>query len=103
MAVEDSTDLAVFFDTADFATAATYRPPIGAPSTVNGIFRNEPVLLEDQIGGGIRSALPMFQCATADLPFAEQGAVLEVDGTVYRIASVQPDGSGVTRLELVED
>lgn len=97
-------DLAVFFDTDDFAVAATYRPQVGPSATVNGILRKEPVLVgEDRFDVGLRSFLPTFQCATADLPYAEQDATLEANGTTYRIRSVQPDGSGVTKLELIED
>ena len=41
MAVETATELAVFFETDDFAVTASYTPSGGSASDVKGIFDKE--------------------------------------------------------------
>lgn len=83
-------DLAPFFETAEFATAATLD---GA--SVAGIFDNAYI---DSLG--LASRAPMFTLPTASASTATQASVLILDGTSYRVTSVQPDGTGVTMLTL---
>jgi len=88
-------DSAVFFNTDEFADEAT----IGL-DTVNGIFDHEYIEALDVSGEA-----PVFVCATSDLDDlggVTQGDTLTVNGTGYRIRSVEPDGTGVTRLTLEE-
>lgn len=102
MAVESAADRAAFFATDDFGTAATYRPQVGGPQTVNGIFDAPFRAAELEAEVGVETTSPTFACRTADLPHPEHGAVLSVDGTDYVIVGVHPDGTGVTLLMLRE-
>ena len=64
---------------------------------VTGIFDNNYVEIE-----GVSGTYPVLTCKTSDVSGAAQGDVVTVNSTSYRIASVQPDGTGVTQLVLEE-
>jgi hypothetical protein len=83
-------DLSPFFNTAELATQAALD---GVP--VTGIFDNAYTE-----AFGMASRAPMFTLPTASAASATQTSVLVVDGTTYRVTSVQPDGTGVTTLML---
>jgi hypothetical protein len=85
-------DLAPFFSTADFASAATWN---GAP--VNGIFDRA---YSEPLGNVAEAYGPVFQCAAADVPTVAHGDALIVDGAVYTVRGVEPDGTGVVLLRL---
>jgi len=84
--------LSAFFDTADFAVAATYNT-----ATVNGIFSHEYVDIE-----GVEGERPTFTCVESDVSGIAHGDALTVNATVYTIAGVQPDGTGIVLLVLSE-
>lgn len=94
-------DIDAFFDTDDFATAATYTPDGGSPSTVKGIFDDEYF---DEVGGsvGIEGSQPRFMCKLEDVSDVSQGDALSVNGISYQIVNVQKDGTGVVILVLEE-
>lgn len=83
-------DFAGFFDTADFATAATFD---GA-STVNGIF-----LSADQDVLGVAQPHPVFRCAAASVS-SPVGKTLVIGSTTYIIRDATDDGTGLTALQL---
>lgn len=90
-----------FFKTAEHATAGTYKPSGGSASTVNGIFEKE--YLGSEFGNvGIENSNPTFLCKTADVSNAAHGDTIVLSGTTYNIRGVQPDGTGITLLELEE-
>ncbi|MDY6790533.1 MAG: head-tail joining protein [Thermodesulfobacteriota bacterium] len=94
-------DIDTFFNTDDFAVAATYTPLVGLPSTVNGIFDDEYF---DEVGGsvGIEGSQPRFTCKLEDIAAVEQGDALTVSGVSYEIVNVQKDGTGIVVLVLEE-
>ncbi len=101
MAVESAEDLASFFDTDEFALAATYTLQGGGASAVNGIF--DDAFIEVEVGAGvpIGSTDPQFKCRSADVPAtAAEGDTLTASGTVYTVRIIEPDGTGSTRLTL---
>lgn len=83
-------DLSPFFNAAELGVAATLD---GAP--VTGIFDNAYTE-----AFGMASRAPMFTLPSASAAGATQASALVVDGSAYRVTSVQPDGSGVTLLTL---
>lgn len=85
-------NFALFFKTADFASAATLA---GAP--VNGIF--DAAYLEP-LGNIVEGVGPAFTCAAADVPAVAQGQTLVVNATTYKVRGVEPDGTGVVLLRL---
>lgn len=86
-------DLAPFFDTASgFAQVAT----------VSG--QSVPVIFDSgytaALGGLVESTGPICQARTADVEDVVQGSTITIDGTDYTVTGVQPDGTGVTTLQL---
>ena len=102
MAVETATELAIFFETDDFAVDATFTPVGGTASTVKGIFDKE--YLEMESGGSVAFAInqPRFVCATSDVSTAAEGDAIVISETDYKIVVVQEDGTGPTTLVLEE-
>jgi hypothetical protein len=85
-------NLTPFFNTAEFATAATLNG-VG----VNGII-DRPYL--EALGNDVQGAEPYFLCAAASVPTVAQGQTLIVAGTTYKVRGIEPDGTGVVLLRL---
>jgi hypothetical protein len=83
-------DLSEFLDSTEMADNAT----IGT-STVAGIFENQFVEVH-----GIEGVRPVFVCIEADVPSITHGDALTINATSYKVAGVQPDGTGLTSLIL---
>ena len=84
-------DLSVFFVSSDFAVTATLDGV-----SVLGLFDNGYLQAFD----GIATSGTTFTLPTAQTVSATSASVLVVNGTTYRVRSVQPDGSGVSVLLL---
>ena len=100
MTVETDIERSIFFGADDFGTAAVYTPTGGSAVTVTGIFDNAHE--EVDAGGGVPFSVrtPRFHTRTADVADAEEGDTLEIDGVIYTIRVVMPDGTGLTMLQL---
>lgn len=86
-------DLSAFFDVAGgFAVNATIG---GLP--VAGIFDNG---YQAALGGMLENTAPTFIAPTASVSALVQGSALTINATAYKVATVQPDGTGVTTLVL---
>jgi len=83
-------DLSEFLDSTEMADNAT----IGA-ATVAGIFDNQFVEVH-----GIEGVRPVFVCNEADVPSIAHGDALTIKTVSYKVAGVQPDGTGLTSLIL---
>lgn len=96
-------DLTAFFQTADFAYAAIWTPAAGGgPYTVNVIFDNENF---DSLIGSAGATGLQPRCIAADDALAQGSGIkrndaLVINGTTYKVADVQPDGTGITTLVL---
>lgn len=85
-------DLAlVFQESSEFI--ATVRLNNGAP--FKAIFEAAYV---DALG--VASATPNVTCRDADINQASIGSVLNINGTDYRIATIEPDGAGLSVLRV---
>ena len=88
------------WDTAD--RAAFIHPDLpaymlavkGSGGTLGGHFR-QPYA---EAFGLVSGSSPTFQCDVASTPV--RGETLTLDGTLYVVASVKPDGKGFAMLEL---
>jgi Phage Head-Tail Attachment len=85
-------DLSPFFSEEDFAVAATLN---GA--AVTGIF-DAPYI--EPIGNYVAGTAPMFTLPTTSASAAAQGQTLVIGATTYKVAGVEPDGTGITTLRL---
>jgi hypothetical protein len=89
-----TSDLAAFFTTTDFATAAILWDGTG----INVIFDNSFVDAQ-----GVEVLQPVIHAKSADVTALVHGDPLVIEGTVYYIRGIQPDGTGVTRLVMSKE
>jgi len=86
-------NLAAFFDPAEFGALAVYN----GGATIGGIFDRDYV---EPLGDTMQGNGPVFQCASADVPSAIHGDTLLIDGELFNVRGVEPDGTGLTLLRL---
>ena len=104
MAIESASDLAGFFDVDEFGVSAALNS-----RTVSGIFMNG---YEDAgaglFGGGveIESNRPVFMAPTSDVDDTsldtDSNNAVVIATVSYIAVSIQPDGTGLTVIELIE-
>lgn len=101
MAVESAADRLVFLDADDFGVEATWTKAAGGASTLTGIIENAAGLMQGFVETGYVSAGPSFVFRTADMPATgAQGDTLVVDAVTWKIVTVLPDGTGMSRATL---
>lgn len=90
-------DLTVFFQTDDFATAATYKAGgSGAGVTVNVIFDNP-----DSTHFGLSGTNPTVLVKASDIASFSIADTLTIGATVYRFINQEPlDDGAVVRIQL---
>lgn len=87
-------DLRAFISTNDFAVSAVYNGV-----SIDVIF--EAAYFEENMGSvGFQGSAPMVTALTIDVPNAAHGETLVINGVTYKVASVEPDGTGITVLRL---
>lgn len=91
MTVAFEEDFDEFFSTADFALTLAFD---GSTATFAGIFDNG---YQESLGVGAQVARVM--CKASDAVGA-LGRLLTVQGAPYRVVADEPDGTGVTVLQL---
>ena len=101
MAVETDTQRAIYFDTDDFGTSATFTDVSAGPSsTVKGMFDKDSQEIVGMSDVGIMEDVPTFHCVTTDVSSAIFDDTLVIDSTTYKIKKIEPDGTGMTKLTL---
>ena len=91
-----------FFNTAEFAVAATYTPSGGQAASINVLFIEPGTTLN--IGGEeVITTAPIAICKTSEVSTAGHGATLLISGTTYYVMIPLPGGTGLTNLALSED
>ena len=83
-------DFSEFFISDEMADDAT----IGS-ATVAGIFENQFVEVN-----GIEGVRPVFTCAAAEIAKVEHITTIKVKDYTYKVAGIQPDGTGLTSIIL---
>jgi len=83
-------DFSEFFIESELATNAR----IGS-SIVAGIFDNQFVEVN-----GIEGVRPVFTCAASNVVDLSFEKSIEINNITYKVAGVQPDGTGLTNLVL---
>ena len=97
-------DAAVFFNPDDFATPAYWDTQESESCTITGIFQTPHRGVLGGDFGGVSSAAPVFICAADAVPAtAAQGDSIEINEKAFRVADLQPDGSGLTHIILERD
>jgi hypothetical protein len=92
-------DFDIFYNTTDFAYAATYTAAGGTHpddgTTVNVILDKKYIE-----SNGVESYLPVARCEEADVSDASNGAQIRINSVDYYIRDVQPNGIGDVHLVL---
>ena len=99
MTLETASDLANFFDTDAHGPAVTYTPSGGSGTSINVIFNNEYVLVDDG-ETGVSSTLPVITCRTSDVPSIQMDDTFLISSVTYKAKIIRPDGTGVTEIQL---
>ena len=84
-------DMSVFFSDAEFATPVSFNG--GEP--VNCIFDN--AYLDAQ---GTAATTPVLTAPTASLGGVAYGSAALVGGVAYSVVSIEPDGTGISSVQL---
>ena len=101
MAVESDTERAIFFDTDEFGSSATFTDvSAGTSSTVKGIFDKDQQEIIGDSEVGLIEDVPKFHCKTSDVSSAVFDDTLAVNSVTYKIKKIEPDGTGMTVLHL---
>lgn len=79
----------------DFGVAAV----INGTLNVIGIF-DDRFKMVDELGQEVESALPQLLCRSIDVESVTDGMTCVVSGTNYVVRTLEPDGTGFTRLIL---
>lgn len=103
MTVETDTErtsmLADFGEAVIFSPGSTFPNRNDNTATINAIFDNTffEVIGEEMPANMTK---PTVVCKTADVAAAERNSMIERGAEVYKVASAEPDGTGVTLLIL---
>jgi hypothetical protein len=103
MSIESAEDRLIYLDLDAFGSEVTYRPAgnLSLTSQILGIFDAAHLSVDVGSGVPVSSSNPIFTCRSADLTGGgKEGDRLTVDGSDYLVRDVQPDGTGMTVLEL---
>lgn len=101
MAVETDTQRAIYFDTDDFGSSATFTDvSAGTSSTVKGIFDKDSQEIMGMSDVGLIEDVPTFHCVSTDVSSAVFDDTLLVSSVTYKIKKIEPDGTGMTKLTL---
>jgi hypothetical protein len=94
MAHDFSDDLSALFDLNVFGVAAAFAAPVGTVT----VMYDQP--FADVLG--VAGNAPEIWAKTTDVAAVTVGMAVTVNDTAYTVASIEPDGTGVTRLTLEE-
>lgn len=96
MAIESNFDRLAFLNVEEFAVQVILHPN-STPQTINAIWDNGHFEIANGVSV-ISTTQPSLMVRSMDVANAEQGDEVSVDGTIYEIADIQPDGTGMSML-----
>jgi len=90
-----------FFNDEEFADEYTYIHQNGYSFPLTGIFDEDTVLVDPDTMASVTSRNPLFTCQTSDFKFSPtKGDKMIINGTNYQVVHAEPDGTGVSEIEL---
>ena len=101
MAIEETTERSIFFDSDEFADSITITIG-GSASTIKGIFDNEMTTIDVGDNAGITANQPKITVKTSDVANADFGDPVVINSTNYTVNNVLKDGTGITEIFLSE-
>lgn len=102
MPIETDQDRAVFLDPREFGTAPILFPGTPGARTIHVLFDHPWVDADAGVGAELSTAAPRFVARDIDLVGVEEGDRIQVGAAVWRVADVQPDGKGMSTVELTK-
>ena len=93
-------DLSLVFSTGDFSVAGTYTPSGGSPVTVNGIFDDEDIEVDQGDGGMVLQRSAKFTCSSSDVTSVAEDDAFTINSVSYTVAFFKDDGTGVVEIYL---
>ena len=101
MAIEETTERSIFFDTDEFADSITITIG-GSATTIKGIFDNEMTTIDVGDNAGLTANQPKITVKTSDVTNADFGDPVIINSVNYTVNNVLKDGTGITELFLTE-
>ncbi len=101
MAIEETTERSIFFDTDEFADSITITIG-GTQTTIKGIFDNEMTTIDVGDNAGLTANQPKITVKTSDVTNADFGDPVVINSVSYTVNNVLKDGTGITELFLTE-
>jgi len=99
--LEDEATRAAFMDAGAFGLAASYTPAGGQPQPITGVFTAPHAVRAQGDGPGVATVAPSLVVFAADMPqAAAQGDAVTINAISYRVRGLEPDGSGLVRIDL---
>ena len=92
-------DFAVFFNPADFAVAAVFQRQ-NVPVVACHVIFDDPTQQIEVYDQAVEELAPRLRARTADVTDVRRKDVVEVNGSLYRVERLSPDGTGVTNITL---
>ena len=90
-----------FFNDEEFAGEYVYIHQNGYSFPLTGIFDEDTVLVDPDTMASVTSRNPLFTCQTSDFKFSPtKGDKMIIKGTNYQVVHAEPDGTGVSEIEL---
>lgn len=94
-------DWDVFLSPDDFGETAYWETCEGEFAEMPGLFERSREVVLPGDGGGVSALMPVLTVAESSVPeTASQGDDVEIKGQNYRVADIQPDGSGLALIIL---
>lgn len=100
MPAESEADRLSFLDLGDFGVSVEIRPSSGAPFTVQAVYDDEHLVVDQLTESGLSTSDPKILCRSSDVAAVEQDWVVVISGREFDVTDVQSDGTGMTSLEL---
>ena len=100
MPAETEQDRLAFLHTEEFGLEVEVRPPVDPPFTVQAQFDDEHHLLDQLSESGVSTSDPKILCRSSDVALVQQEWGVVISGREFEVTDVQPDGTGMTMIEL---
>ena len=93
-------ETATFFDINDGSVVANITLDDNSVIEVIGDFGNEYYAFEGIDGTVINSSKPKFICPSQNVSNVKKQNIIQIGSVSYKIAEIEPDGTGITTLIL---
>ena len=101
MAIEETTERDIFFNSDEFADTITITIG-GTQTSIKGICDNEMTTIDVGDNAGLTANQPIITVKTSDVTNADFGDPVVINSVNYTVNNVLKDGTGITEIFLSE-